>query len=590
MYKQGFIKIGLASPKTASGDVKGNVKEIIKVLEIYAKEGVEIAIFPKLCLTGACCGDLYLTSTLWDANIDAIKELLAYTGFAGTVVVGSYVIYNHTFYPASFVISKQKILGIVPYAHDLEPCKYNLSPNLRDIPFGEMMFTDKHDECRFLCVDESDLYQADINHDADFIVCSGIDVAEVDDRQTEVLVLSAAIRRRCAYLFTSVHPYDSTSECLYSGQMIAVLGASILYQDKEITTNTKYGIIDLDLKRIRNLKKQAPFPQKKKIIDKQEFPLNESPYRFTSFSFHPFALSEDEIKRIIKYQAMSVWVRLNKIKHKRVVFGLSGGLDSTLALLSLCYMTDLHNMPRLSVYAYIMPSENTKDTSLNVARSLAKEMKVTTKLISIDQAVKMQLKYLNLENDKGIVYENAQARYRTYCLMNAANAVKGIVIGTGDASEIALGWMTFNGDQMAMYNINAGIPKTALKQIVAYYKKVYPEIASLLSTVLAARISPELASKDQDTEEVIGKYELNDFILYRFLACRDMPERITYLLSQGYNLSYDKAKETVDNFMHRFYQSQFKRQSMAEGIRIFSFGVAGRSGFIMPGDIINPDS
>jgi NAD+ synthase (glutamine-hydrolysing) len=308
------------------------------------------------------------------------------------------------------------------------------------------------------------------------------------------------------------------------------------------------------------------------------------------FDQTPYVPKKDEyinFKKISAIQEFGLAKRLSHLNMKSLVVGISGGLDSSLALLVACLAFDHLGLDRSGIRAYTMPGLHTSDRTKNNANRLMDLLGVTQEEIDIKDHVLDHLKLIKHDPSiQDVTYENTQARARTMVLMNLANKHRGIVLGTGDLSEIALGWSTYNGDQMSMYNVNGGIPKTVVKfMIKAYADYVFDgEVKECLYDILDTPITPELAS-NQKTENIIGKYEINDFILYRFLNCGDTPERIEYLLDKAFDISKEEVYKYVGNFFKRFYSQQFKRTASPDSPKVFESALSPRSDYRIPSDV-----
>ena len=301
----------------------------------------------------------------------------------------------------------------------------------------------------------------------------------------------------------------------------------------------------------------------------------------------PFAaLSDEECQKIIDATSIALKKRLDYIGIKKVVIGISGGLDSTLTLLFAYSTFKKYNMDLNNIIAITMPGMGTGSKSKSLAKSMMEKLGVNSREVSIKKEAISHLKMLGKDpNVKDVTYENVQARIRTLVLMNTANSEGGIVLGTGDMSEIALGWSTFGGDQLSMYSLNSGLPKTTIKRLVEYYEKMIVDVKNELKRVRNAVISPELTGSDQATEDRIGKYEINDFIMYHALGNGYSKERIIYLLNEVFNMDNEVALNYYDNFFKRFNRNQYKRIASAEGVKIFKFSLGVRGDFKYPGDM-----
>ena len=409
---------------------------------------------------------------------------------------------------------------------------------------------------------------------------------------------AASYKCNGAYVYTSVNPGESSSEVLFSNHKMIVENGDIVSECNNIDVKNDILIDDIDVDKLHFIRQNNGWS---KNIEANDF-INLRKIAFDirvseEFDFEnnmdvlPFVpKKKDDFKKIIDIQATSVYKRLTHIGINKVVIGVSGGLDSTLAFLSLCYMCDKYNIDRSNIIAITLPSGNNSSTTYNNAIDLMKKMNVTYSEINIKEAITRQLQEIGHDcQTKDVTYENVQARYRTFTLMNTANLKGAIVIGTSDMSEVALGWSTFNGDQMAMYGINAGLPKTVIKATTAYFKNIFPEVSDLIDSVIDTPISPELSGTNQLTEDIIGKYEINDFILYHFLVNGDSEERIVYLLTKFMNLNNEKALEYVNNFNKRFFSQQFKRLTMPEAVKILNLSLSPRSEIKLNGDIYKPN-
>ncbi len=302
------------------------------------------------------------------------------------------------------------------------------------------------------------------------------------------------------------------------------------------------------------------------------------------FDKNPFVPKDDlYLDQIISIQTAAVYKRFMHVGAKKLVLGVSGGQDSTLALLSLVKMCDTYNLSRNTIIGVTMPTSNTKEASYNLALTLMKKLGVEVLDLNIEKEVNRQRDLINHQK-LDTTYENIQARYRTFTLMNIANKVGGIVIGTSNLSEIALGFTTFNGDNSSMYAINSGIPKTVVRKLLEHYIGILKEVKEEIKGVLKAPISPELLPGKQNTEEILGSYEINDFILYHKLVNGATDEKLISLLGYVHKLSKEEAEEYVTNFNRRLISSQYKRYNMAEGVKVFDVSLSLED-FKLPGDM-----
>lgn len=617
MYAHGFIKVVAASPKIKAGDPKTNVKEILKGLDDIIKKNPAMILYPELSLTGYSCGDLFFQEYLYRENLEALAYLLNNNPFPGILIIGTYLIKDDRLFNCAVVIQKDEILGIIPKSY--LPHTQEFSENRyfvagvdvlddtinvfgKEIPFGQFIFTNADGLVQFgveICEDywepfaPNDLLYSNGAHIVFNTSASPEVVGKAEKRSA--LAKVASYKNRGAYIYTSTNSSDSTSEVVFSNHKMIYEIGEIIEDVNNFNFESDYIIGDLDISRIHFMRRISSgnkntfnrFEKLRKITydlqisDKYEFikPLDLDPF---------VPKSKQDFQKIIDIQAFSVRKRLDYIGIEKTVLGVSGGLDSTLALLSLCHMADKFKLDRKHIIGVIMPSKNTSKETYENAKALVKQLKITAMEINIDEDVNAQIKLIKHSGKPDTTYENIQARFRYYTLMNLANLHQGIVIGTSDMSEVALGWSTFNGDHMAMYGINSGLPKTVVRKVVAYYKEIYPEVADIIDNVLETPISPELAS-NQETEAIIGKYQVNDFILYHFLVNGDTEARIEFLLQTFFKMSAAEAHKYVTNFFDRFFKQQYKRLTMPEGAKILKLSLSPRTETKINGDVYKPN-
>lgn len=622
MYSHGFLKVAAASPVARTGDAMFNVKEILKVINEAKNKKPSMICFPEMCIVGYSVRDLIFQKYLYKDNLEAIEYLLKNNTYEGVIIFGSYLIINDCLFNCSFIAQKNKIIGIVPknflpHTNEFEEDRYYLngvaitkhvdSINLfgYEIPFGKMIFINKNKDIMFGAEICGDMWapispnEVLFSHGALIVFNSSASPTYIGKKERRrLLTNSTSYKFNGAYVYVSNNASESTSEVVFSSHKIITENGAIVAEDDEISLDSKIIYGDIDISKLHFLRRNNSYY--KAVSDL---------YRDASIKFINYDLQEDneftfekpleklpfvpkdkkDLQEIIDIQAASIIKRLRYINIENTVLGVSGGLDSTLALLSLCYAYDKYKLDRKKILGVTLPSEQTSSATYTNAIRLMEKLGITRKEITIQDDVYRQLKTIGHDAfTKDVTYENVQARYRTYTLMNLANLTKAIVVGTSDMSEVALGWSTFNGDQMAMYGLNAGIPKTLVKEVVNYYKMIFPEIAEIIDGILQTPISPELSGSDQATEDIIGKYEVNDFILYHFLVNGDDTDRIVYLLTQFMDLDEKKAKEYVQNFNNRFYSQQYKRLTMPEGVKVVNISLSPRTELKLNGDIYRP--
>ena len=407
----------------------------------------------------------------------------------------------------------------------------------------------------------------------------------------KALIKNASSKFEGAYLYVSNGPSDSSSDVTYAGDQIVAICGDFVLEKRTLSLDTVVNLVDIDMEKIRFMRYSDGYCRDSLEVENNFicFTLNQTKnYTLETLpNLLPFVPnSADEMNEIIDVTATSLMHRLDYIHTSKVIIGISGGLDSTLALLFAYYTYLKYGLNIKNIIAVTMPGLGTGSKSKNIAIHLMQKLDVTMMEVSIKKAAQNHLKMLehDLQN-KDVTYENVQARIRTMYLMNLANKEKGIVLGTGDMSEIALGWSTFNGDHMSMYSLNSGLPKTTIKALVKHFATLYPQIKNELNKVYNAIISPELTGFDQATEEKIGKYQINDFILYHLFINGASKDRLIFLLNVCFNLNLEECQKYYDNFLSRFNHNQYKRLTGAEGIKIFKLTLSPRGDFRYPGDM-----
>ncbi len=613
MFYNGFLRVASVSPKLEVGSPKYNISEIMNCL---ANISASIVVFPELCVTGYTCQDLFFQESLLKDSREALTYFINNNTFKGIVLLGAPFELNGSLYNASYVIKENELLGIVPKRslpnnkeyYEKRWFKSSLNNDLtsvlflnKEVPFGNIIFKDIEHELNFgveICEDMwASISPGNIlsQYGANLILnlsASNETLGKSEIRRNAVLENS---RRNCgAYVYASASANESTSDTVYSGHNIIASLGKIICEEETFDTNSVvlYGDIDLgeiNFKRRMNTNLHDDFNLNFKYTIVQ-FKLDTcDDYTFVNkINKHPFVPTNDsDGLRISNIQELGLYKRLSHTHSKTLVIGVSGGLDSTLALLVACQTFKRLKKDPKDIIAVTMPGFGTSSRTKNNALELMKYLGVTVLEKPIDKICIETFKSIDQDIDNhDVTYENVQARVRTLILMNIANKNNGIVLGTGDMSELALGWCTYNGDQMSMYGINAGLPKTLVEYMIEYYAKTkYKDISNVLFDIIDTPISPELSGSDQKTEDTIGKYEINDFILNRYLSCGDDKNRIAFLLTKAFNITYLDANNAVDNFFNRFYKQQFKRQALPDGPKVLDISLAPRSDFRLPSDI-----
>lgn len=615
MFYNGFLKVCAISPKLEVGNPKYNIEEMLNSLSGCK---ASIAVFPELSVTGYTCGDLFFQNELLNDSAKAISYFIKNNPFNGIVVIGAPFEMNGSLYNCAYVIKGHNLLGIVPKRslpnnkeyYEKRWFKSSLNNELKsvifegkEVPFGNIIFKDiEHDlnigveicEDMWASVTPSNILS---QYGANVILnlsASNETLGKSIIRRNAVLENSR--RNSGAYIYASAGALESTSDTVYSSHNIIASLGELLKETENFSVETEMVYADIDLSSIN-------FKRRMNTNLHDDFKLNFN-YQIVLFNLEetndyvfenkldqtPFVPKCDvvtnfnKIANILEY---ALYKRMLHTKAKTLVIGVSGGLDSTLALLIAIATFDKLKKDRKDIIAITMPGEATSDRTHNNAYALMEKLGTTV----LEKPIKdiSNATFETIEQDTNvhdITYENVQARVRTLILMNYANKTGGLVLGTGDMSELALGWCTYNGDQMSMYGINAGVPKTLVRFMIREYAlNKYPLLKEILFDIIDTPISPELSDKGQSTEDSIGKYEVNDFILNRYLSCGDSKERIVFLLMKAFNFNKLESTNYVDNFFKRFFSQQFKRQATPDGPKVLDISLNPRADYRMPSDI-----
>ena len=611
MINNNYIKIGIASPVVHLGNPLKNAEEIIKMTKDMVN--ASIICFPELCLTGFSIGDLFFNQDIINDEEKALKKILNASNHQ-IWIIGSFLKHQNKIYDVAYVIQNGKILGCVPKLYlqsNFEGNEVrtftsglNLNNTIMEVTkldqtfnFGQMIFV--NDFCTFGVEISDDLYQLNAPHNAYYqagahivfnLSASSFQVGKSYRRTT--LCENTSYLGNGAYVYVSTSSSETASDVVMSGHCLVCELGETLINHKNMAKSYYKKLVDLDLMKIEHQREKincslsqttgifkVPYCLRRVDDNNQIIDRN--------INANPFILNNPIDKSdVITALSTALYNRLHHIGSYKVVIGVSGGLDSTLALLVIneCFTT--YKLDKSGIYAFTMPGLGTGSKSKNNAYKLCEALGIKLQEVDIKEEV---IHHFNLigqdDTKKDVTYENIQARYRTLVLMNVANQHGALVCGTGDMSEIALGWATFNGDHISMYNFNGGIPKTSIRDLVRSFIDLYPKAEDAIMGVIDLPISPELTGFDQKTEDIIGKYEINDFIMYHVFTSGAGKDRIVYLLKNTYKLTDEESIKYYDNFMKRFYRNQFKRLTGAEGIKVFDISLSPRSALRIPGDI-----
>lgn len=624
--KDGFIKVAAATPKIKVADPAYNTEEILKIIDETEKKGASILVFSELTISGYTCGDLFLQQPLLtECKNQLLRIVKATENKSMLVVVGCPIVIKQKLYNCAVVISDGSILGIVPkthlpnYSEFYELRHFTSGEGLEeDLWFGEEFgYVNVAVNQLFKCKEIPELVVAcEICEDlwvplppstyhamaGATVICNPSASVETTTKESyrRSLVLNQSARLLAAYIYADAGEGESTQDVVYSGHHLICENGSVLAEAKRFTNEIIYADIDVQ-KLAAERRKMTSFPggQTDDYFE-QEFSLEVKENKITrTFPKAPFVPdNQDERDKrcdeILSLQSMGLKKRLEHTNCKHAVVGISGGLDSTLAVLVTARAFDLLDIPRENLICVTMPCFGTTDRTYQNAVSLIKELGATLKEVRIEKAVRQHFADIGHdENNHDVTYENSQARERTQILMDMANQYNGMVIGTGDMSELALGWATYNGDHMSMYAVNCSVPKTLVRYLVLYYAETTEnkKLSEVLMDVLDTPVSPELLPPvdgviSQKTEDLVGPYELHDFFLYYMLRFGFPKAKLYRMAKLTFDGVYDDEtiKKWLDKFYWRFFSQQFKRSCLPDGPKVGSVAVSPRGDLRMPSD------
>lgn len=625
----GFFKTACATLKLKVANPSYNKEEIKKAIIVAEKRGARLLVTPELSVTGYTCADLFLNSALLDASQKALEDLVLFTeGKSIVVAVGLPVRFENALYNCAVVLQNGKVLCAVPknftvnYGEFSEKRWFSNGVNKKGIvllagqkvPFGSCVLNIGNSvkigfeigEDLWSAVSPSSklcLYGANI-------ICN-LSASNESIGKTEFWHKAVGVQSSkclCAYAFASAGTGESTTDLYFGGNSFVYECGTLLCEGERYKDDTSVIFADADIEKINNERIKntnfADFSNCADLTDVEEIYLPEQnvsqKYFDREVSSHPFLLSDEgemdkRCREIFEIQSGSLAKRLSHIGSKGCVVGISGGLDSTLALLVCVRAMQKIGKSAKDVLGITMPGFGTTDRTHDNAVELMKALGVSTREISIKDACIQHFKDIGHDKDvKDVTYENAQARERTQILFNVANKEGKIVVGTGDMSELAMGWCTYNGDHMSMYGVNASVTKTLVRRIVKYISKTADEKCRLiLEDVLDTPVSPELLPPDengkilQKTEDKIGPYELHDFFLFYLLRYGFSAEKILFLAEKAFDGVYDKSviEKWLRVFLRRFFVSQFKRSCAPDGAKIGTVGLSPRGDLKMASDV-----
>ena len=623
--KYGYYKIASGSFFTHLGEIEKNAQEILNLINKAKSSGVSVLSFSELSLTGYTSQDLFLHAEYSELCFAEIKKVIKEIPDNMVVIIGAPFYYLNNLYNVAYVLKKNKILGIVPktyipnYNEFYEKRWFSSSKNAsfdevildnENIKFGtDLVFS--LGELKIGVEICEDLWV--INPPSNDLVLAGanliVNLSASNEYVSKKVYREDLVKMQSAKLLTA-YMYQSSGEGESSQDLVFVSDAMVYSCGKKISSSydklgLNIGIIDTNLITNERMKYKSSFEEN--VVKKFRFVNSECevnvdllPEEYDPYPFIPKTKEkiEERTREIISLQAKGLIQRLIKTKCKTVVLGVSGGLDSTLALLVCIEAFDFLKYSRKGIYALSLPGFGTSSLTYKNAKKLIEISGATYIEIDIKKATTQHLKDINHSTSLfDVVYENSQARERTQILMDYSNMVHGFVVGTGDLSELALGWCTYNADHMSMYAVNSSVPKTLVKYLISSYALMHKEYQKVLESILATPISPELLPNkkgeefSQKTENILGKYDLHDFFLFNFIRNGFSKEKIYKLAIIAFkNISKEEIKIALDLFFKRFFSQQFKRSCLPDGPKIGSVSLSPRGDFRMASDIDSDNS
>ncbi len=620
--KDGFIKCAAITPEITVGDTLANAKKTVDSVKSAVKAGVKLAVFPELCITGYTVGDLLLQDRLLASTDEAVAYVLQHTKNDDIVfAIGAPLVKFGKLFNCAIVAYKGEILGVVPkinipnYGEFYEARHFTSGEGIvnseitvagRNCPFGQAVFVNTYDKDYSFGVEIcEDMWVANppacdlVSKGARIILnLSASDEVVGKSAYRRLLVQSLSGRLNCGYVYADAGEGESTTDVVFAGHNLIAESGSILAESKPFADGV--AISEIDVKKcayeVRRNNTAYSCQQDAVIYFDQKPEECKLTRKVSDMPFVPYGEEErkERCELILTMQAKGLLKRIKHTGSKKLVVGLSGGLDSALALLVMVKAADMAGLDRKSVLAVTLPCFGTTKRTKSNAQILAEGLGVDFKEVNIAKSVTQHFEDIGQQKDKyDVTFENAQARERTQVLMDIANRSGGLVIGTGDLSELALGWATYNGDHMSMYGVNASIPKTLVRYLVKYYADTASEekVSKALYDILDTPVSPELLpTKDgeisQCTENIVGPYELHDFFIYYAVRWGFEPLKIYRLAKYAFAGRYEDGTilKWLKSFYKRFFSQQFKRSCVPDGPKVGSVTLSPRGDWRMPSD------
>lgn len=620
--KDGFIRVGAASIHTKIADCISNTEQIIKMMKTAHQNQTKLLVFPELAITGYTCEDLFFQDRLLNEALTQLKNIIhASNALEMVTIVGLPYIFNHKLYNVAAVIYEGQLLGLVPKTHvpnygefyearHFESGKDIFTDVIFDdqiVPFGShILFENSAMPTMSIGVEICEDLWAPNPPSSEHALAGATIIANASASNEltgksdyrRLLVQSQSARLITAYIYANAGVGESTTDVVFSGHNLIGENGTILSESACYQVGITYA--DIDVSKLASERRKMTTFKTHDEYDRVYFdmPIKECDlnryYDPTPFVPSESLLRQKRCEEVFNIQMMGLKQRLEATNTKKVVIGISGGLDSTLALLVAHMTFKKLGLPSEDIYAITMPCFGTTSRTLNNALGLMEELGVTSKTIPIKEAVLLHFKDIGHKEDvHDVTYENVQARERTQVLMDLSNQIGGIVVGTGDLSEVALGWSTYNGDHMSMYGVNASVPKTLVRYLVDYVASQYTgqRLEMLLRDILDTPVSPELLPADdnkitQKTEDIVGPYELHDFFLYHVVRFGYEPSKILRISQIAFKDVYDRGTilKWLKIFYRRFISQQFKRSCIPDGPKVGSVALSPRGDLRMPSD------
>lgn len=629
--KQGFIKVAAVTPHLQVGDVPFNTAKIIENMKLAQEKRAKLVVFPELCLTGYTCGDLFLQDCLLQGVFTGLQDIIQASASMDVLTLVGFPFYlRNSLYNVAGVIFQGKLLGIVPKQYipnysEFYEARHFSKPEIgyeiiniaalgevgQQIPFGTNLTFQAENLPAFrlgidICEDLWMPIPPSCHHaTAGATVIANLSASDETtgkDMYRQELVQNQSARLVCGYIYADAGEGESSTDLVFAGHNLIVENGSLLVQSHRFENSMILSELDLG-RLISERRRMSTYPTTGDNKDYLNISFSFSEIEETKLTrkypqtpFVPQVKSDRDRRcdEILNIQAMGLKKRLAHTHSTSAVIGISGGLDSTLALLVTAKAFDMLGLDRSGILSVTMPCFGTTDRTYQNACELTRILGATLKEVPIHEAVKLHFRDIGHDaNVRDITYENSQARQRTLILMNLANQSKGMVIGTGDMSELALGWATYNGDHMSMYGVNSSVPKTLVRYLVQYFAETTKEqkLQDILMDVLDTPVSPELLPPEdgkisQKTEDIVGPYELHDFFLYFLMRFGYTPKKIFRLAVYTFAGIYDAATiyKWLRTFYWRFFSQQFKRSCLPDGPKVGSVALSPRGDWRMPSD------